>query len=398
MKTYNRDYFFLDEEKIMQAIKTVCKNKSKNHKNYKYEQAQHILQNIEKYVFKIKDIVLKTKEKYFLEKIGERVPQNILLGAFKARKCKSFKINEHSSNKTRIITSAPLFPDQIIHELAIMVFKDTVLKEFYHHSYASIPGKGLHLAAKYIRKIIRKNNNSSNIKYICKIDIKKCYPSINHLIVKEKINKKFRGFLFKNILFNILDSYSETENEQGGKTGIAIGYSTSQWICNFLLTDVDNYIKHVLKARYYIRYMDDMVAFGKNKRELHKKLKLLRVFLYKLKLRVKGNWQIFKFDYTKNGKTTGRLLDFLGFKFYRNKIVLRRSIFLKIKRQAKKIYKLKHKYASICRSFMSRIGWLKHCNSLTMYHKYVKKYVNIKKIKGVISYEDTINRQTNFTI
>lgn len=378
MKRYNYDSFLKEKSNIRKAIITVCKNKNKNKSNHnrKYNEAQKILANINYYENLIYLLIINT-EKEILEK--RKYP-----GYF-PKKNKSFEIKDGNSNKIRKITFVPIFPDQIIQELLIMVFKETFLSKMFHHSYASIPGKGLHKGSKYLKKVIKQNNfkSKSEIKYVCKIDIKKCYPSINHSILKDRINKKYKGFLFKNILFKIIDSYSEEEHGRG----LAIGYSISQWLCNFILTDLDNFIKHTLKIKFLIRYMDDVVIFGKNKKELHKNLIKIIKFLENIKLKLKENWQIFRFDYIKKGKRKGRFIDFMGFKFFRDKTNLRRKIFLNIKRQAKKIYKLKYKYLSICRSFLSRIGWLRHCNSLKMYSKYIKNYVDIKKLKEVISCE-----------
>jgi len=397
LKTYNCDYFFTDKKIIEQAIRIVCDNKKKKKSNnYKYKQAKHILSNIDKYICKMQNIIFNTQKKLELLKKDGKVPLEIEKKCFHPKKCKSFTIND--SKKVRTITSVPLFPDQVIQEIVILIFKDTLFKKFYYHSYASLPKKGIHAAAKYTKKIIKNNKNNNDIKYICKLDIKKCYPSTSHKLIKYIINKKFRGSLFKNILFEILDSYHESIDSKNNKIGIAIGFSVSQWICNVVLTYVDNYIKHKLKIKYYIRYMDDMVLFSKNKKELHKKFKLLRIFLFKMGYKVKENWQIFKFHYANKNKENGRFLDFLGFKFYRNKTTLRKNIFLRIKRQAKKIKKLKYKYTSICRSFISRVGWLRHFNSLAMYKKYIKKYVSIKKIKEVISNEDKLSRQTSISI
>ena len=58
-----------------------------------------------------------------------------------------------------------------------------------------------------------------------------------------------------------------------------------------------------MKVKYYLRYMDDMVLFGRNKKELHKIKKLIDEFLRQEGLKLKENWQLFKVD--------SRPLDFL---------------------------------------------------------------------------------------
>ncbi len=109
------------------------------------------------------------------------------------------------------------------------------------------------------------------------------------------------------------------------------GNYTSQWLANYYLQDLDHFIKEQLKVKYYIRYMDDMVLFHRNKRELHRIKKYIEIYLKKEKLQLKDNWQLFKVD--------SRPLDFLGFKFYRGYTTLRRGNFLRIKRRVKKIIK-----------------------------------------------------------
>lgn len=85
------------------------------------------------------------------------------------------------------------------------------------------------------------------------------------------------------------------------------GNFTSQWFANFYLQDLDHYIKEQLKVKYYIRYMDDMILFHRNKKELHKCKLMIENFLKEEKLRLKENWQLFKVD--------SRPIDFLRISF-----------------------------------------------------------------------------------
>ena len=62
------------------------------------------------------------------------------------------------------------------------------------------------------------------------------------------------------------------------------------------MQDLDHYIKEELKVKYYIRYMDDMVLFHRNKKELHKMKNKIEEFLKLEDLSLKENWQLFKVD------------------------------------------------------------------------------------------------------
>ena len=79
--------------------------------------------------------------------------------------------------------------------------------------------------------------------------------------------------------------------------------------------------------------MDDMLLFGRTKKELHKCRALISDYLKKEGLKLKENWQLFKVD--------SRPVDFIGYRFYRGYTTLRRGNFLRIKRRVKKIYKRK---------------------------------------------------------
>ena len=70
-----------------------------------------------------------------------------------------------------------------------------------------------------------------------------------------------------------------------------------------------------------------MVLFSNNKKNLHKARILIEEYLKKENLKLKENYSLFKVD--------NRFIDFLGYKFYRGYIKLRRGIFLKIKRKVK---------------------------------------------------------------
>jgi hypothetical protein len=128
-----------------------------------------------------------------------------------------------------------------------------------------------------------------------------------------------------------------------------------------------------------MRYMDDMVLLGNNKKELHKVKNSLDILLKPMGLKLKSNWQVFRVD--------KRDIDFLGFRFYRNKTILRKRNALRIRRRIQKTYKkpkIEYKDAS---AIISYLGWIKHSNSHKYYEKYIKPYINIKALKKVIKNE-----------
>ena len=109
----------------------------------------------------------------------------------------------------------------------------------------------------------------------------------------------------------------------------------------------------------------------------------------------KGDWQVFRFSYTVNGEDKGRPLDFMGFQFYRNRTVLRKSIMLKATRKARKIHKKPyqgrkptvHDY----RQMMSYLGWIDCTDTYGMYLKHIKPMIDFQKMKRYVSHCDMRN-------
>ena len=137
-------------------------------------------------------------------------------------------------------------------------------------------------------------------------------------------------------------------------------------------------------------YMGDMVIFGANKRDLHKIQSAMAGYLEReLGLQMKDNWQVFLFHYIKkDGMEVGRCLDFMGFKFFRNRITLRKSVMLKIVHKARNIYKYRKLTIHDARCMLSYMGWINATNTYQMYLGYIKPYVNIQKCKRIVSRHD----------
>lgn len=143
------------------------------------------------------------------------------------------------------------------------------------------------MGAKQIEKWIMAD--PANTKYVLKMDIRHFFESVDHDILKAWLKKKFRDAFILELLFLIIDAID---------MGLPLGYYTSQWFANFLLQPLDHYIKENLHVKYDARYMDDITCFGRNKKELHRVRVAIDDYLNKeLHLTMKGNWQIFRFEY-----------------------------------------------------------------------------------------------------
>lgn len=276
------------------------------------------------------------------------------------------------------------YPEQWTQHIVVKTLQPMFLKGMYDYTCGSIPGRGIHYGKKYLEKFIR--NNKAEIKYVLKLDIHHFYQSINIDMLKAKLQKHIHDERMLKLIYFVLDSNSAEINGEIIREGLPLGFYTSQWFANWYLQGFDHFVKEELKAKCYVRYMDDMVIFGRNKKELHKNFEKIKEYLKTLDLEVKSNYQVFRFDYIdKNGKRRGRPIDFMGFKFYRDKTTIRGKIFIRAIRKARKIKsKARMTWYDACQ-ILSYMGWFKNSDTYQAYKKYIEPNVSIKLCKKMIS-------------
>lgn len=287
------------------------------------------------------------------------------------------RINEGSSKKTRDIEKPRYNYEQVVHHCVINGCKDIMMQGMYGLVCGSIPERGAHYGKKYIERWI--HGDIRNCKYVLKMDIRHFYESVDHDILKEWIASKIRDKRMLNLIYLIID---------GCEQGLPLGFVTSQWFSNFMLQPLDHYIKEELHAAHYVRYMDDMVIFGRNKKELHRMQQAIEVYLNEhFHLLMKYNHQVFRFDYIerKTGKRKGRPLDFMGFQFYHDKTILRESIMLSTTRKANRMAKKDRITRYDATVMLSYMGYIDHTDTYDMYLQRIKPNVNVKKLKKLVS-------------
>lgn len=277
--------------------------------------------------------------------------------------------------KRKIIV--PDFDELVIQHMIVNVLKPMFLRGVYERAYGSLPGRGSHEAKKYIEKWIR--HDAKNCKYCLKLDIRKYFESIPHDILKEKLKTEIKDKKILSILFEMIDVTDK---------GLPLGFYTSQWLSMWYLKKFDHYLKEELGVTHYVRYADDLVIFGSNKRKLWKDLESIKSKLNELGLSLNERSQLFRFIYAKSGKECGRDLDFMGFRFFRNRTILRRSIYYKMLRKARKILKKEKPTIYDLRQMMSYLGWIKATDVYGVYLKYIKPFFAIRNAKKRIGKYD----------
>ena len=226
--------------------------------------------------------------------------------------------------KTRTI-HASIFKDRIVHHAIVNLLNPIYEKVFIYDSFASRKNKGnqegILRFESFVNKVSRngrliKNPYDSNSiqGYVLKCDIRKYFDSINHEILIEIIRNKISDEKVISLIQKILDNL----NKEDGK-GLPLGNYTSQFFANVYLNQLDYFVKHELKAKYYIRYVDDFVILHRSKKRLEYLRKRISEFLISLKLELHPEKT--KIYPLRNGIT------FLGYRiFYNNRLLTRRNI------------------------------------------------------------------------
>lgn len=317
---------------------------------------------------------------------------------FKTSDYEIFILNE--GKKKRDVYKLPFFPDRIAQWAILQVIEPFLLANMTADTYSAIPGKGIQpivddLRGHYKTKIVDGKKKSvwvpsilltdeENTRYCYKIDLHHYYQSINHEVLKQKFRKVFKDPELLWLLDEITDSINTAteedlielslsgEIEVDPNTGIPIGNYMSQYSGNFYLSSFDHWVKEELHTKHNYRYMDDVVIFSSSKEELHEIHKKVTAYLRDyLHLNIKGNYQIFP--------TKVRGVDFVGYRFFGEYTLLRKSTAINFKRKMRACRKkmennIPPTYSEWC-SFNSYKGWLGNCDSYRLFKKYMEPLI-----------------------
>lgn len=330
---------------------------------------------------------------------------------FKTSDYEIFILNE--GKKKRDVYKLPFFPDRIAQWAILQVIEPFLLANMTADTYSAIPGKGIQpivddLRGHYKTKIVDGKKKSvwvlsilltdeENTRYCYKIDLHHYYQSINHEVLKQKFRKVFKDPELLWLLDEITDSINTAteedlielslsgEIEVDPNTGIPIGNYMSQYSGNFYLSSFDHWVKEELHAKHNYRYMDDVVIFASSKEELHEIHRKVTAYTRDyLHLNIKGNYQIFP--------TKVRGVDFVGYRFFGEYTLLRKSTAINFKRKMRACRKkmennIPPTYSEWC-SFNSYKGWLGNCDSYRLFKKYMEPLIEYmqdyyeKEVKG----------------
>lgn len=234
--------------------------------------------------------------------------------------------------------------DRLLHHAIYRVLYPFFDKTFIADSFSCRKNKGTHRALNRFRSFGYKvSKNNTQTCWVQKCDIKKFFASIDHALLLKILRTYIPNTDILWLLENIINSFHTALH-----VGLPLGNLTSQLLVNIYMNEFDQFVKHKLKAKYYIRYADDFVILSGNKEWLKNLIPQIRGFLEtRLKLPLHED-KIFL-------KTLTSGVDFLGWVHFPKHRVLRTAT---KKRMLKRL--CVHPTSETVNSYL---GLLKHGNT-----------------------------------
>jgi len=256
----------------------------------------------------------KTKRRYV-----KRFQRNLMANLLKLQRELITQTYQHCELKTFILRdpktrkiSKSAFRDRVVHHALCLHIVPIFEKGFIYDSHANQIGKGTLKAIARFDKFKRKvSKNNTRECYVLKADIKHYFEEIDHKILIEIIRRKIKDEKVIWLVERILSANGRTK-------GMPLGNLTSQFFANVYLNELDYFVKHKLKAKYYIRYVDDFVILHESKERLEEWKISINYFLKeKLKIELHPS--------KSNVLRLNSGINFLGFRVFYNHKLIRKS-------------------------------------------------------------------------
>ncbi len=200
--------------------------------------------------------------------------------------------------KPREVWAAP-FRDRVVHHLLYNKIAPRFYARFIADSCACIPGRGTLYAAKRLESKIRSiTQNWSKPAFYLKMDVANFFVAIKKSVISEQLKIHIpEPWWFeladKTLMHDPRENYEmrcdvklielvpphKRLTNQSSEYGLPIGNLSSQFFANIYLDALDQFVKHELRAKYYIRYVDDFIILHESPQQLNEWLAKIDAFL-----------------------------------------------------------------------------------------------------------------------
>jgi len=252
-----------------------------------------------------------------------KLQSELLDGTYRHGPYREFEVNDPKRRQVK----AARFRDRVVHHALCNVIEPIFEARFISDSFACRKGKGTFAALARCGALARRFCGG----YVLKADISKFFYSVDHGIMLNTLSRRIADKRALALIAEILASSEDARFRAyfpgdglfalQRPAGIPIGNLTSQLFSNIYLTELDYFVKQELRWKPYLRYMDDFLLFGPDKKELWIILSRIEAFLAeKLRLRVHPK--------KRTVSPVSRGIDWVGYLVFPERIkVRRRNIF-----------------------------------------------------------------------
>ena len=278
-----------------------------------------------------------------------QLQEELVSGAYRPRPYHVFEIREP---KRREICAADI-RDRVVHHAICNLLGPIFESRMISDTFACRPGKGTHAAVR------RAQAMAQHHRYFLQCDVRKYFSSISHEVLKAMLRRQIKDARVVELLDLIIDHPLPAATGPG--RGLPIGNLTSQYFANLYLGELDHFVKERLRVGGYLRYMDDFILFGSDKRSLRERLQTVREFVTgELRLELKEEATIIA--------PVGQGASFLGFRVFPQLVKLSGE---KWRRFRHRVRKLEEDFSAglisedeLARSVGSMLGHIRHADTL----------------------------------
>ncbi len=286
---------------------------------------------------------------------------------------RSFTVHEP---KRRKISAAP-FRDRVVHHALCNVIVPIYERKFIADSYANRVGKGTHAALDRCTYFMRR------FKYVLPCDVQQFFPAIDHQVLKSILARTIACEPTLRLCEKIIDGGAGILDGEytmryfpnddlfavNRPRGLPIGNLTSQFWANVYLNELDQFVRHTLHGKAYVRYVDDFLLFADDKVTLHQWRREIIRFMQRLRLTLH--------EQRAQPHPTVQGISFLGFRVFSDHRLLKPSKGLRYRRHLKMLWR-HYKTGEISReqgraSVMAWLGHIRHGDTWRLRRKTFKE-------------------------
>lgn len=305
------------------------------------------------------------------------IQHELINKTYKPKPLKKFIIRDPKTRK--ICKSA--FKDRIVHHTVVNILEPIYEKIFIYDSYASRKGKGQHKALQRFDYFKRKtskngkklkgiNDNNYICGYVLKADIRHYFDNVDHQVLIKILRGKIKDENFLLLIRQILNNHLGNIKCRG----MPLGNYTSQFFANVYLNELDYFIKHNLRAKYYFRYVDDLIVLHNSKSQLKIwKEEINKYVCNKLKLNLHPD--------KSRIIPLNKGIPLLGFRVFYHYKLLKKSNVRQIKKRVSEWNGLYGDCEHVSEKLSARIeGWLVHAqhgNTFRLRKKILNEFENL---------------------